>query len=406
MRTTIRKFLFENITIPLLRLSVRLEFKKYRKALKLSTYTYQILHFRVRNLLKLKIRGYDENKDELVFFAISKLLELKFNEQDQETLKRKEKKINKVCNKIQKDELSLQLIDIYTKLKNLANEKYNLELVLNNRHLPNSPLIENIDIKDLKNVSKVLKRKAKSEYDELIDRSSFKLDFSLSEIGNIFAILTPIIFVGGYYYSKIYFNHFGFNIHNFFSISDYITVSIDKLELALYGGLIAIISTFITIFRHSKSSLKLTNNSEKSKNWIIQLFIIILLVGSVCLQFYINGKNKFVTLHILLIPVFYQLGDYIAVKYFRNPLKPLFIITFILQFYLNISISVFSKINDIENNWVKETSKITFNSNIDIQNKEELVIIGFSNDYVYLRDSINNKSITIKKENILYLTKP
>jgi hypothetical protein len=404
--TAIRKFLFKNITIPLFRLYVRLEFKEYRKALKLSTYAYQILHLRVRNLLKLKIRGYDEDKDDSVFLAICKLLELKISEQDQETLKIKEKKINKVCNKIQNDELSLQLIDIYTKLKNLFNEKHNIELVLNNRPLPNSVLIKNIDIHELKNVSKVLKRKAKPEYDELIDRSSFKLDFSLSEIGNIFAILTPIIFVGGYYYSKIYFNHFGFNIHNFFSISDYITVSIDKLELALFGGLIAIISTFSTIFRYSKSSYKLTNNSEKSKKWIMQLFFIILLVSAVCLQFYFNGKNKFFTLHFLLTIVFLLLGDYLAVNYFRNPLKPLFIITFILQFYLNISISVFSEINDIENNGVKETSTITFNSDIDIKNKEELVIIGFSNDYIYLRDSINNKSITVKKKNILYLTKP
>lgn len=405
MKTTIRNFLFKNITIPLLRFSIRIEFRKYRKALKLSDLVYQILNFRIRNLLKLKIRGYDKDKDELVFFAISKVLELKFKEQDQETLKKREKKINKICKKIQNDEFSLQLIDLFAKLKNLAHERYNLELVLNNRLLPNSPLVDNIEIQELKNVSKILKRKAKSESEELIDRSTFKLDFSLSEIGNIFAIITPIIFIGGYYYSKIYYSHFGFNIHNFFSISDYITTSIDKLELALYGGLIAIISTISNIINHSKSSYKLTNSSEIRNNSKMKLFrflIIILLVSSVFLQFYINGKNKFVTLHILLIPVFYFVADFLAFKYFRNSLKPLFILTFIFQFYLNIAISVFSDIDDIENNWVKKTTKVFFNSNIDIQNKEQLLIIGFSNDYIYLHDSINKKSITIKKENIEY----
>ena len=403
MKTTIRNFLFKNITIPLFRLSLKLEFRKYRKAIKLANYTHLILTYRIRNLLKLKIRGYDEDKDELVFFAISKSLELKFNEKDQKTLEIRKKEINEVFNTIQNDEISLQLIDLYAKLKNLVNERYKLELVLNDRMLPNSLLVENINYKELKKISNVLKNKAKSEYEELIDRSSFKLDISLSEIGNIFAIITPIIFVGGYYYSKTYYNYFGFNIHDFFSISDYITTSIDKLELALYGGIIAIVSTISNIINHSKNSYRLVKGSDLRKNWkmkLLRILFIAFLVSSVFVQFYTNGRNKFFTLHILLIPVFYFFADYIAIKLFRNPLKPLFILTFIFQFYLNIGISVFCDIDDVKNNRDNNTTKIIFNSNIDLQNVDKFKVIGFSIEYVYLLDSIDNQSITIKKENV------
>ena len=121
---------------------------------------------------------------------------------------------------------------------------------------------------------------------------------------------------------------------------------------------------------------------------------------SVFVQFYINGRNKFFTLHIILIPIFYFLGDYIAIKFFRNPLKPLFIITFIFQFYLNIGISVYGDIDDVKNNWDNKTTKIIFNSNIDLQNVDKLKVIGFSDEYVYLLDSIDNQSITIKKEKV------
>ncbi|WP_298370928.1 hypothetical protein [uncultured Lutibacter sp.] len=403
MKSLIINIILKVFVLPLQKLKIKLEFRRFKKALKVETYIYRCLNVRIRNLLDTKIYGYDNNQDELVFFVLSKLLEYNFDNKDEITYEKRKKEIKNSIEIILNDELSLELIDAFAKVRDSIYTEYGGKKILQNRKFPINPIVSNVNLDKLNEFTKVIRKKTKSEFINLYDRSTYKIDFSLSEIGNILAMITPIIFIGAYYYSKIYFRHFGFNIHNFFTLSDYISVSIEKIEAALLAGFFAIIGITISLIDYSKNLSYLSSTKAKKKQKNSYIFIFIVLIISVIFQFYINGKLKYEALHYLLIPIFFFIADYLSVKYFKNSLKALFILTFISQFYLNIGISIYKDIHLIENNWSIDSPKIKLTPSFENKSYEKLKIIGFSNDYVFLRDSIKSESIIINKENIFYV---
>ena len=122
----------------------------------------------------------------------------------------------------------------------------NLEIA--KRHQPSAELLNLKSYSDLKRASKSTYRKirkndseeVKNKLDRIIDNTAPKLELTSSSIGFLLSVSATIFLIAGYVYSRYLLSHFGIEASDFYSASDYISSSVNKLQYAALLSLIHI----------------------------------------------------------------------------------------------------------------------------------------------------------------------
>ncbi len=82
---------------------------------------------------------------------------------------------------------------------------------------------------------KQLKKDNKKIQIQFREGKARKIEFSLPSLYPVLPIASVFFTASGYIYSTIYYEHFGIDVSLFFSLSDYLAASIEKIEAALWA---------------------------------------------------------------------------------------------------------------------------------------------------------------------------
>ncbi|GGF74457.1 hypothetical protein GCM10011332_30720 [Terasakiella brassicae] len=258
-----------------------------------------------------------------------------------------------------------------------------------------------IDAAGIEQETKKHKIQLKKKDSELGDRYAIKISLNAEQMTYVLAIFSSLMLACGYVYTYYFYSHFGFNVSDLFTVSDYLAVSIEKVHTSFVSAVISIVIGFWWISGQSRSS-KEQLERERHKMRFIPYLIGISILG-LNVQAVIIGEPLWSTAvfcDVLLLSGFF--GPDIAKKYFKKPLIALFMILFIAnwgsQLYSTITKDIYAVENGLEGH-VRRCGGFTFVKDVDIAYDAcELAMIGANSSYAFFVAMDYEKSIALPKQ--------
>ena len=188
----------------------------------------------------------------------------------------------------------------------------------------------------------------------------------------------------------------------YFTISDYLSSSIEKLHIVLFGVTVGAIFLFWGINRASRKPTALIEY-ERSKPDYFNLLIYSVIALATILGF-INGG---MTLHNAVSADIFFIGLLVAPRicrtFFKNYRVSLFVFILLFSFSSRLYQQIYSDIYEIKNQIVDETAcrQIEFDqqvsNNINLCN---VLIIGGTSNYVFLLDKKIETTYAVQRSHI------
>jgi len=401
MRNLIFKFLLKYIYIPLYRLSLKFEFNKIKKLIKLQSFAFRGLLYRIRNLKDFKIYGNNSKNDNLVFFTITNILKIKLNDSNKIKFEEIKPEVMILKDEVLSDPKSRKLINIYSQIQIIVDKRLKKsDCEYEDLILDKEIFTHKISLDNLEATKNIIKDLSKNEFNEVLDKSSFKLDFKISSLVTAIGLITPLIFIGGYFSNKIYYNSFNTNLHEYFSLRDYVAIGVEEIETAILSAIITLLAFFYMMHVCSRT-VNNPSSSEKKMNIYDILFFTLFIVLTVYF-FYKNIPEKFFMLQAISVFLVFEISSKVAKKFFAQPMKAILFLIIIFIFLSNIIISSYAKVFRFKldvSNRIK-IYDLEFNNSY-FSNLKDYYIIGYNSKYVFMTDSLFIKTTVIDRNSII-----
>ena len=239
------------------------------------------------------------------------------------------------------------------------------------------------------------------KFDKKIKKNtSTRVDLDFNEIIKFLPILPVLFIIGSYMNLSLYFGHFDINIGYYFSISDYLSVSIEVMESAILSTFFSFIGCCCGILMRISVPEHQEEQFQKMAIWQFNLLLGVFIFGTIWIfvfhEPYIN--SLFVVL--IISPMF--LVSFLL-KYFIEPsLKNFFIIIFLANFLIQIWLN---SSTNIENIYKKISSddclSIVFKENAkNTIDPCEFVLLGFNSQFIFLISKGENQSVIFNRDQI------
>lgn len=368
------------------RLKLKIWMYSFRRLLDLTTLFVQAIRFRFRYLCGFKLVGHDIENDELTLKVINHLLGL-------QVLSNFSEYYEKVDRTVFEDEKLLQLIDAYVILFNLVS-KQEFQPNVDFEIKPKDPFIENLTDTSTRSIKQQLKRFLRNDIDELIDRSTYKFDFSLSDLISYITLTSTLLLIGGFIYNKLFYTLHGVTLKHIFGPADYLFAAAEQLESALISGLAALIGyfSFLVDFNENRGYY-ITNDVVEKRRKRLNIVSIVVFFLSLSL-FWFNGRIAFQLFYLPFYLVILYLVDKLVYRHFQSPREWFPVILFMACFLFNVNY------NSLQNYFyprVYETVEF-YGDNENLIVDPIFQPIGSSANYFILKDSINNIQILSRGE--------
>lgn len=249
----------------------------------------------------------------------------------------------------------------------------------------------------------------KKEYrlydDQIADRHAVKLSFSMEEMTYFIAIFSSLMIACGYMYTYYFYSHFGFKVSDFFNVSDYLAVSIEKVHASLYSVAWTGIVWFMMLHSFSRSSQRVIEAERKQMRFLPYFVFFAFLMWNY--EAFTKGGTSMsfaVVMDVMFISAIF--GPRIAAKYFKNVIAGIFVIvllsnwgarTFkIISDDIVLSEEAVAKDQNCGNVSFRDEAKLGVSSC-------DLVMIGANSTYAFFVYQGGQKSIAIPKTEIAYI---
>jgi hypothetical protein len=368
------------------RIKLKLILLKFKKVKDLQSFIKWCIFTRIRKINNFKNYGYSVTDDNTTYDLTNHLLKIKIFEDD---------KFKKSLDFISKDEKIIQFVDLYLQIQNSINKTLKKELIKIDQK-PQKAIFENVDDESTNKIKKILKEIIRPDYEEVLDRTSFKIDISLQETLSYLTLMTSIIFCGGFLYNNILFGLYNINISLFFNLSDYVSSSIEQIQPAIIGASLTLIVLFFNLIelKNNFGYFKYSNTLKKRKKnstIIIIVLAIGFILGSIYIEDFFYKKLEYPA--ILFAIIFSQ---EISFKYFKKPLKIFPIILFSSIFFTQLTTKAISKYHIKEN---KNNIKVIFKNKILNDQILNHSLILATSQYVFFESK--NKNVKVFKKDLI-----
>lgn len=179
---------------------------------------------------------------------------------------------------------------------------------------------------------------------ELAERSALKMDFSIHGISGGVALVSAVFLVAGYLYVHYFYQRMGVDVALYFSVSDYLSASVEQIRSAAFAAVYAI-AVFALGVRagslRSRLQTQATANARRREGRIFGLFALGL-CAAIAYSLY-TGKPDFASMRIAGLLISYWAADYIADAFFKNRLAAMTTIAAILVFGTNVGVGAYER---------------------------------------------------------------
>lgn len=203
-------------------------------------------------------------------------------------------------------------------------------------------LVKNIK-KEYKVFLKEGRKLSNKRYEEEIEKRINPIEITSQNISFLLTLFSTFFLISGIIYSKLYFYLLGINISDFFSVSDYLSSSIDTLIITFISISIGMIFYFIGEKDRLKTSIYeeqfQTTSSYRKKEVYSLIFALIMCVITFFVAYFMQDRAYYNLLYPVILFVFFRYFWSLPIwKYFKSPEKVGFVLmsfsTFIISLVL------------------------------------------------------------------------
>lgn len=377
---------------------IKASMKKFIEALgfKANMRVYRILHkyvhetkifikglsvTRLRVHFGLSLAGEDEERDQRLYDAVNKFFDWDYETREKPTA-------NGNCEFhewLRKDNQARNDLEKYYLLSHCLSPKENerIEIVQRYRLHFRKELIP-LDYKNMRKLHGAYKRQYRKEIREFRESKAQRIHIDLKEFTPLLKWLSFCFVIGGYIYAKLLYGHFGIAPSQFFSISDYLALSLDQIQ-PLAAAILGYVAGALHGYRNITTETRL-EREHKLKSTRIPHGAMILLFGSILLAHLMGWLKIDVSPFILTVAVFVVTHDlvvFFSCKYFKNGLHASYSALFLIMFGANLYFNAEQKIKEIE------AGRYEANFEIVVQSKsftkKNAAYIGSNSRYLFLK---------------------
>ncbi len=249
--------------------------------------------------------------------------------------------------------------------------------------------------KEYRTIKKLYKQniKLKRNQEKIFNRQIINL--SITDVKTVFGVLSVLFFVNGYLYNRVFFGFFGIEVSKFFSISDYISTSIDKI----YSIIIPLLISVVVNYFWWSSEYRESRRKMSKKRLAFEDAPFFLIIGTTFIGAIFSLFFDLPAKHILRGFVLFLLFQYLISKVsylFKNQFFYHTVFSYIFLFFIFI---IFGALDDgemiqkyyAENN-TKYTIELESSLKIDMQ---ELYFLGANSKYSFFYNHKKEKSYAI-----------
>lgn len=240
---------------------------------------------------------------------------------------------------------------------------------------------------DFRKIEKEMRTLAKEKLYQKKNLQTFKISISISDFLAYISLFGTLFIISGYVYNYFYYKSFGFDVTPFFGLEDYLTTSIKAISNLVIGSILGVIAVYLGINSRLKVPEPAKAKEAKRINTERNLLIITLIVIAI-LTYIINKKQIFQIYYLVYILLIFSIVPKVAVRYFENGTKALFILIF-FSYY----IGAFT-MNYLENTYSGNSKYERYEIKLNRKYKN-LKVIGINTKYIFGKDTSTKNIIVI-----------
>lgn len=361
-----------------------------RKINKIQAILLRYLKIRIANITELNEDQLGHSTQEHLFFVVSQLLTLKHNEKDTIRLEQIKKQVSQTIKIVKHDRHVQSSIDMYQMLENNYTKIHFLERdsIKELYYI----LLNNITRKNLTKINNNIKKQYKEEFKNYRSKHTIHIGLKINNLSNLLAVVTPILFVASYIRTNIYFTWFGIKTSEYFTISDYISNSIDDLKSAIaafawlaFGALLRVSTLF------HKNPLE-KERLQKGVNNIVLCILAAFTIAGLVLKYRTTNTIDYNIIRLLIIPITLLLLFKLSQHYITFSPHIAIVSYFSTFLFLNLTSYSLERIQNFKNGNF-EVIEINLTNTSPDTCLSNCIYIGSNSNYLFFNDINNNLNI-------------
>ena len=293
-------------------------------------------------------------------------------------------------------------------------EKKSIESYKKATHL--LPSIIKLNRKEYSKLNKKSKsdlRKTKAEWNKqrklYIEKASYdvipKIEVTPSQISFILSISATTFFLSGFLYNRFFLGYYGIDVSQFFTISDYLSSSVDKIYIACIATLIGVVTYLIGMLHSIKDEVIFSQFDIKRKRSDLPIFLMVLACSIMTpILFYKDLPGKFGLLGFLIFFLMMAVYHRLPIeKLIKNSIYVSVYYVAIAYFIVQTFWSVTSNIEKIKNSKQNNNSYTFSFKTREYDYLNNMIFLSSNSNFIFFYDMQKDKSYVIPKNEIQFV---
>lgn len=406
LRALINKFR-TRLALRILRALGKIELFQFKYLLRIRNSTLQLIRLQLRNhFYPAVLEGDDEKIDRVVW--LSTLYLIHWESDNDATITSEEKAQAKTI--VSSAHIADGLVDSLATFLGLQKLIYELSGKQSDQGAQTftyggvSVLPKQIVQKDLYRTSKKLHVEIKKLKGAISDRKGEKINLDFSSLSQALSVVSICFLLTGYFYSSTFLSHFGISSTHYFTVSDYLASSVDKAESSLFaiaGALVGMGLGLLHGSRMSEAQIRTAQKSYPEWFWSAAKFVVL---GVLVWLFFMKREQFYRALPIASVYLLLDTVISISKRYFHQPVKAMFTLSFISLYGLAVFSSVRLDIEKVKTGsyWKNHSEALSLASDVALD-ASNLLLLYSNAQYFFLIQKDSGKPIVIPREKILHV---
>jgi len=373
------------------------------------------LKWDVAAAIALEMRGREENRrlpginkdvDNLLEIVTRRLIELPTKEDLKEEEVERNAEIEAECAQAERSPQLQEMRADYFRLEAYfqgvaRNEQQSAAALVRARQFVADPVpLKDPDIGRLEKKYKQLRR---GNWKKIADRQSFRLDLNQANFGLIVSLVSTLFLLSGYLYNRFLYGSLGINVADFFTLTDYLTASIEQIRFAATGGALAILGMFFGLRSASRRSGFDASETERRSTSLL-LAGAGLLGGVFALVAYLEDSPSWPnSLFFPSILVAIVLVKDAAQRFFVQREIALFSLVFVATYCIYLAAAVGTEILELKAGVRKVPRATAFHFSAVIgMNSPSTLLVGGNGTYLFFYDTSIRKVFVVPRSSVEY----
>jgi|LGOV01.1.fsa_nt_gb hypothetical protein len=237
--------------------------------------------------------------------------------------------------------------------------------------------------------AKLKERREKEEYERLP-----KIEITSPKVSVIFGLFSGLFLCAGFLYNLLFLGYFGIELSKFFTISDYLAASIDKVYYCFISIIVGMAIGLFLYPDYLKGEIPIIRRSKFAQFFdrsVMPFMAVLVVVG----YLQKNYHGFFLALQLFLLLLSMHIIIYFL-KYFESPIRSYFILVAITWFFLSIFLGVVEDVSSIYRERTEDLKKyhVVFEKGVTLEEKD-LILLASNSKYAFFYDKKRQKTIVL-----------